>query len=127
MDGSTIPLPALGLEALPHHVTALRRLARQTLAARYAYVDPDDVVQDVIVRVVRRWPLLRFADDRALAGYLQRAVINRARDVRDRVTSVVQRNGHSAESAELESSARAKSDTSRSNHKSESRSASART
>jgi DNA-directed RNA polymerase specialized sigma24 family protein len=30
--------------------------------------------------VVRRWPLLRFADERALAGYLQRAVINRARD-----------------------------------------------
>jgi RNA polymerase sigma factor (sigma-70 family) len=81
MDGSTsVPTAAVGLEALPHHVTALRRLARQALAARYAYVDPDDVVQDVIVRVVRRWPLLRFADDRALAGYLQRAVINRARD-----------------------------------------------
>lgn len=81
MDGSTsIPIAAIGLEALTHHVTALRRLARQALAARYAYVDPDDVVQDVIVRVVRRWPLLRFADERALAGYLQRAVINRARD-----------------------------------------------
>jgi RNA polymerase sigma factor (sigma-70 family) len=81
MDGPTpIPRPVVGLEALPHHVAALRRLARQTLAARYAYVDPDDVVQDVIVRVVRRWPLLRFADERALAGYLHRAVVNRARD-----------------------------------------------
>jgi RNA polymerase sigma factor (sigma-70 family) len=81
MDGSTpFALSTVGLDALPHHVAALRRLARQALSARYAYVDPDDVVQDVIVRVVRRWPLLRFADDRALAGYLQRAVINRARD-----------------------------------------------
>ncbi len=81
MDGAvSAPLSAVGLDALPHHVAGLRRLARQTLAARYAYVDPDDVVQDVIVRVVRRWPLLRFADDRALAGYLHRAVVNRARD-----------------------------------------------
>ena len=81
MDGPTsLHGSVVGLDALPHHVAALRRLARQTLAARYAYVDPDDVVQDVIVRVVRRWPLLRFADERALAGYLHRAVVNRARD-----------------------------------------------
>ena len=80
MDGSTSIPSTVGLDALPHHLAALRRLARQTLAARYAYVDPDDVVQDVIVRVVRRWPMLRFADERALAGYLHRAVVNRARD-----------------------------------------------
>jgi RNA polymerase sigma factor (sigma-70 family) len=70
----------VGLDHLPQYFPYLVRIARQALASRYAQVDPDDVVQDVLLRVVRRWPLLRFADDRALAGYLHRAVINRARD-----------------------------------------------
>jgi RNA polymerase sigma factor (sigma-70 family) len=70
----------VGLDRLPLHFPHLVRLARQTLATGYAQIDPDDVVQDVLLRVVRRWPLLRFEDDRALAGYLHRAVVNRARD-----------------------------------------------
>lgn len=70
----------VGVESLPRHYPFLRRLARQTLTSPVEAIDPDDVVQDVMVKVVRRWPLLRFADERALAGYLQRAVINRARD-----------------------------------------------
>jgi RNA polymerase sigma factor (sigma-70 family) len=70
----------VGLDRLPRHFPYLLRVARQTLAARYSQIDPDDVVQDVLLRVVRRWPLLRFDDDRALAGYLHRAVVNRARD-----------------------------------------------
>lgn len=68
------------LDHLPQYFPYLVRVARQALAPRYAQIDPDDVVQDVLVRVIRRWPLLRFADGRALAGYLHRAVINRARD-----------------------------------------------
>lgn len=86
MDG-TPALPAvepgpqrIGVDALPRHYPYLRRLARQTLTSPVEAIDPDDLVQDVMVKVLRRWPLLRFADERALAGYLQRAVINRARD-----------------------------------------------
>jgi DNA-directed RNA polymerase specialized sigma24 family protein len=55
----------VGLDRLPRHFPYLLRVARQTLAARYSQIDPDDVVQDVLLRVVRRWPLLRFDDDRA--------------------------------------------------------------
>ena len=55
---------------------------RQHLAAGTADLDPDDVVQDVVMRVLRRWTALRFDDERALAGYLHRAVVNRARDAR---------------------------------------------
>jgi RNA polymerase sigma factor (sigma-70 family) len=71
---------AVGLDALPRHYPFLRRVARRVLMARPADVDADDVVQDVVVRVLRRWERLHFADDRALAGYLHRAVVNRARD-----------------------------------------------
>lgn len=69
-------------ESLHDHYPFLRRVARQHLAATAAGLDPDDVVQDVVVRVLRRWPVLHFADDRALIVYLHRAVINRARDAR---------------------------------------------
>jgi len=78
MDGTSTLSP----ESLHRHYPFLRRVARQHLPAANADLDPDDVVQDVVVRVLRRWPALRFADDRALAGYLHRAVVNRARDVR---------------------------------------------
>jgi RNA polymerase sigma factor (sigma-70 family) len=72
----------LSPESLHRHYPFLRRVARQNLLAECAGFDPDDVVQDVVVRVLRRWSILRFADERALAGYLHRAVVNRARDVR---------------------------------------------
>ncbi len=70
----------LGMDALPRHYPFLRRVARRLLVTHGADVDADDVVQDVVVRVLRRWERLHFADDRALAGYLHRAVVNRARD-----------------------------------------------
>ena len=72
----------LSPESLHRHYPFLRRVARQHLATSGAGLEPDDVVQDVVVRVLRRWPVLRFADDRALAGYLHRAVVNRVRDAR---------------------------------------------
>ncbi len=78
MDGTL----ALSPESLYRHYPFLRRVARQHLAASAPDLDPDDVVQDVVTRVLRRWTELRFADDRALAGYLHRAVVNRARDAR---------------------------------------------
>jgi RNA polymerase sigma factor (sigma-70 family) len=70
------------VEALHRHYPFLRSVARRHLAAGATDLEPDDVVQDVVVRVLRRWTLLRFDDDRALAGYLHRAVVNRARDAR---------------------------------------------
>jgi RNA polymerase sigma factor (sigma-70 family) len=73
---------ALSPESLYRHYPFLRRVARQHLAAGSADLDPDDVVQDVVARVLRRWTDLRFVDERALAGYLHRAVVNRARDAR---------------------------------------------
>jgi RNA polymerase sigma factor (sigma-70 family) len=76
MDGTSTISP----ESLHQHYPFLRRVARQHLTSASSGLDPDDVVQDVVVRVLRRWPALRFADDRALAGYLHRAVVNRARD-----------------------------------------------
>ena len=78
MDGTSTLSP----ESLHRHYPFLRRVARQHLTSGGTGLDPDDVVQDVVVRVLRRWPVLRFADDRALAGYLHRAVVNRARDAR---------------------------------------------
>jgi RNA polymerase sigma factor (sigma-70 family) len=78
MDGTTPLTP----ESLHRHYPFLRRVARQHLTASCSGLDPDDVVQDVVVRVLRRWPQLEFSDDRALAGYLHRAVVNRARDAR---------------------------------------------
>ena len=78
MDGTSTLSP----DSLQQHYPFLRRVARQHLTAGGSGLDPDDVVQDVVVRVLRRWPLLRFSDDRALAGYLHRAVVNRARDAR---------------------------------------------
>jgi len=78
MDGTTLLTP----ESLHHHYPFLRRVARQHLTASCSGLDPDDVVQDVVVRVLRRWPQLRFSDERALAGYLHRAVVNRVRDAR---------------------------------------------
>ena len=81
MECAPAPAP-VGLDHLPQYFPYLVRVARQALAPSYAQIDPDDVVQDVLLRVVRRWPLLRFPDGRALAGYLHRAVINRARDAR---------------------------------------------
>jgi RNA polymerase sigma factor (sigma-70 family) len=84
------PSGPIGLDNLPLYFPYLVRVARQTLATRYAAIEPDDVVQDVMVRVVRRWPLLRFTDDRALAGYLRRAVVNRARDAQRRVPRLVE-------------------------------------
>ena len=80
MDCASSASGPVGLDHLPHYFPYLVRVARLALAHHYAQIDPDDVVQDVLLRVVRRWPLLRFADGRALAGYLHRAVINRARD-----------------------------------------------
>jgi RNA polymerase sigma factor (sigma-70 family) len=76
------PTPTLSPESLYRHYPFLRRVARQHLTTDCADLDPDDLVQDVVVRVLRRWPALHFDDDRALAGYLHRAVINRARDAR---------------------------------------------
>jgi RNA polymerase sigma factor (sigma-70 family) len=78
MDGSSPPSP----ESLFRHYPFLRRVARQHLVASAADLEADDVVQDVVLRVLRRWPHLRFSDERALAGYLHRAVVNRARDAR---------------------------------------------
>lgn len=72
----------LSPESLHAHYPFLRRVARQHLAGGSGGLDPDDVVQDVVVRVLRRWPVLHFADDRALAGYLHRAVVNRVLDAR---------------------------------------------
>ena len=74
--------PALSPDSLQRHYPFLRRVARQHLDVGLTDLDPDDVVQDVVLRVLRRWPLLRFGDERALAGYLHRAVVNRARDAR---------------------------------------------
>lgn len=74
--------PSLGVDALHRHYPFLRSVARRHLMAGGTDLEPDDVVQDVVVRVLRRWDLLRFDDDRALAGYLHRAVVNRARDAR---------------------------------------------
>ena len=78
MDSTSSPSP----DSLHRHYPFLRRVARQHLTAGCSDLDPDDVVQDVVVRVLRRWPVLQFPDDRALAGYLHRAVVNRARDAR---------------------------------------------
>lgn len=74
--------PTLSPESLHRHYPFLRRVARLHLADAGSGLDPDDVVQDVVVRVLRRWPELTFGDDRALACYLHRAVVNRARDAR---------------------------------------------
>ncbi len=79
MDGGT---STLSPESLHRHYPFLRSVARQHLTPGSSGLDPDDVVQDVVVRVLRRWPVLHFVDDRALAGYLHRAVVNRARDAR---------------------------------------------
>jgi len=78
MDGTSTLSP----ESLHRHYPFLRSVARHHLASGACSLDPDDVVQDVVVRVLRRWPALHFSDDRALAGYLHRAVVNRARDAR---------------------------------------------
>src|SRR5262245_26811284 len=74
-------MPVVSPDSLYRHYPFLRRIARQHLATS-ADLDPDDIVQDVVARVLRRWTALRFTDDRALAGYLHRAVVNRARDAR---------------------------------------------
>ena len=74
--------PTLSPESLHRHYPFLRRVARLHLADAGSGLDADDVVQDVVVRVLRRWPVLKFDDDRALVCYLHRAVVNRARDAR---------------------------------------------
>jgi DNA-directed RNA polymerase specialized sigma24 family protein len=51
-------------------------------------VDTDDVLHDVLVRGLRRLPMLRFADESWLLAYLHRAVMNRLTDLHRRALRV---------------------------------------
>lgn len=70
--------------AIEQFYPLLRRVARRCLSPNVRDVDPDDLVQDVLMRTWRRFSALRFADAHGMKAYLSRAVANRARDERRR-------------------------------------------